>query len=331
VVNKLGRTTPTGSSTIGNDTGNAIVGGKENWITATNAECFIGGGRHNIVTNGVSWATVPGGRNNTAGGDYAFAAGRRAKANHDGTFVWADSTDADFRSSGINQFLIRANGGVGINVTNPVDALHVQSDSNLRVRTTSTGTGFAGFLSENSLGEWFAGVAATTNHWYVFENAPASGARLVIKSGGNVGIGTTNPTNKLHVIGGVSATAFVTTSDRNAKENFSPVDAKGVLEKVAALPITQWNFKGDQATRHIGPMAQDFYAAFKTGPGETSIATVDADGVALAAIQGLNQKVEDLNRELKQRDAENAELKLQISDIKRILANLSTKEVADSK
>ena len=87
--------------------------------------------------------------------------------------------------------------------------------------------------------------------------------------------------------------AFVSASDRNVKENFAPVQPREMLEKVIALPLSSWNYKADTATRHVGPMAQDFYAAFGVGPGDKHIATVDADGVALAAIQGLNQKVED--------------------------------------
>jgi hypothetical protein len=66
-----------------------------------------------------------------------------------------------------------------------------------------------------------------------------------------------------------------------------------VLAKVAALPITQWSFKEFPGARHLGPMAQDCHAAFGVGLDDKHIATVDADGVALAAIQGLNEKVED--------------------------------------
>jgi hypothetical protein len=69
---------------------------------------------------------VPGGYYNTASGNYSFAAGRRAKANHTGTFVWADSTNADFASTGANQFLIRAAGGVGIGTNSPDARLDVQ-------------------------------------------------------------------------------------------------------------------------------------------------------------------------------------------------------------
>jgi len=118
---------------------------------------------------------------------------------------------------------------------------------------------------------------------------------------GAVGIGTATPVSALQVVGTVTATAFNPPSDRNLKENFVPVSPREVLDKVAALPISRWNFKDDAATPHVGPMAQDFHAAFGLGTDERHIATVDADGVALAAIQGLNQKLETENAELKQR------------------------------
>jgi trimeric autotransporter adhesin len=128
------------------------------------------------------------------------------------------------------------------------------------------------------------------------------GGRFTVLPNGNIGIGTSSPTNKLHVIGGVSATAFVTTSDRNAKENFASVSPSAVLDKVMALPITTWNFKDLHDGRHMGPMAQDFYAAFHLGGSDTTITTVDPDGVALAAIQGLNQKLQAENALLKQQN-----------------------------
>jgi hypothetical protein len=88
------------------------------------------------------------------------------------------------------------------------------------------------------------------------------------------------------------AGAYSPSSDRNAKENFAEVNPSEMLEKVAALPISRWNFKQDPDAEHVGPMAQDFRAAFGLGTDDKHIATVDADGVALAAIQGLNQKLE---------------------------------------
>jgi hypothetical protein len=136
-LNQLGGTNIAGSSSgTGSNSHNAIVGGILNWIAAGASHGFIGGGRNNFITNGVSFATVPGGQDNRAGGDYSFAAGRRAKADHDGAFVWADSQNADFRSTDTNQFLIRAGGGVGIGTNNPAHTLHVNGTTRLDGHTT---------------------------------------------------------------------------------------------------------------------------------------------------------------------------------------------------
>jgi len=101
-----------------------VGGGHENKASAGNST--VGGGVSNIASG--SYATVPGGLSNTASGSSSLAAGRRAKAEHEGSFVWADSTDANFVSTDPNQFLIRASGGVGIGTTNPSTQLHVSGD-----------------------------------------------------------------------------------------------------------------------------------------------------------------------------------------------------------
>jgi len=112
-------------------------------------------------------------------------------------------------------------------------------------------------------------------------------------------------------------------SDRKAKENFTPTEPRDVLDKVAALPIATWNYKSqDQAIRHIGPTAQDFHAAFNVGENDRTITTVDADGVALAAIQGLNQKLE---QELKAKDSQIRQLQSDLTEIKQLLQTLTSK------
>jgi hypothetical protein len=102
-------------------------------------------------------------------------------------------------------------------------------------------------------------------------------------------------------------------SDRAAKENFSPVDVQDILSRVAEIPLTSWNYKAeDPATRHLGPMAQDFYAAFGLGQDDKHISTVDGNGVALAAIQALyqhTQAVETENKVLRQQ-VDNLEARL---------------------
>jgi hypothetical protein len=85
-----------------------IGGGQHN--TASGSGAFVGGGANNTAS-GVA-ATVPGGSANVASGDYSFAAGQRAKANHAGSFVFADTSAFDFTASANNEFAVRATGGV---------------------------------------------------------------------------------------------------------------------------------------------------------------------------------------------------------------------------
>jgi hypothetical protein len=90
-------------------------------------------------------------------------------------------------------------------------------------------------------------------------------------------------------------------SSRALKEGFATVDPLEVLRKVAALSITTWTYKGSAEGAHMGPVAEDFKAAFGLAGDGRTIGTVDADGVALAAIQGLNQKLEAENAALRAR------------------------------
>lgn len=80
----------------------------------------------------------------------------------------------------------------------------------------------------------------------------------------------------------------VCSSDRNLKENFARLDTRDVLRRVTAMPITRWNAKGVPASEHIGPVAQDFHAAFGLGADDLHIASGDLSRVALAAIRGLH-------------------------------------------
>ena len=139
------------------------------------------------------------------------------------------------------------------------------------------------FVGRDSTGVKFDSSAANE-----FAVRATGGVRFVTGTGPDVGVSL-----------GAGGTAWGVISDRNRKENFEAVDAKEILEKVAAMPMEAWNYKHqDASVRHIGPMAQDFHAAFDLGNDDLSITTQDADGVALAAIQGLNRKLEDRNANL---------------------------------
>jgi hypothetical protein len=131
-----------------------------------------------------------------------------------------------------------------------------------------------------------------------------------------------------------NAGSWTSISDVNAKESFAPVDTRQVLDKVAALPITTWRYKGQAAEiRHIGPTAQDFHAAFGVGdaPGY-GITAVDADGVALAAIQALaadarRQTTDDRGRQerITRLELENAELKAKTEELEARLRALEAR------
>ncbi len=93
------------------------------------------------------------------------------------------------------------------------------------------------------------------------------------------------------------AGALTQNSDINGKQNIVPVDPDKLLESLSRIPISQWQYKDAPGVNHIGPMAQDFYAAFKLGHTDTGISTLDTSGIALAAIQALKQRNDRLAEE----------------------------------
>jgi hypothetical protein len=131
----------------------------------------------------------------------------------------------------------------------------------------------------------------------------------------------------------VAGAGWACASDRNLKHGLVELDGREVLEKLAALPVYQWQPKGQNAhVLHYGPMAQDFHAAFGLGDDDKMIGMQDADGVALAAIKGLNAKLERsdvaLRREVQSKDSEIAALKREMADLRLavevLMARIST-------
>ena len=263
---------------VGSAGASTISGGTQNKIASGAVASSIVGGDLNLVSAGGSYATVAGGFANTAAGNSAFAAGKLAQALHDNTFVWSDGTLA-FASTGINQFLINASRGVGINKNNPDPqySLDVHGGTYCDADVSAQNL----YSSNNIRGQFISAQFSVS--------APQLYGQL------NSG------------------------SDRNTKENFEAVEPLDLLERVASLPITTWNFKTEPSVRHIGPMAQDFKAAFEMGIDDKHIGVVDAQGVALAAIQGLNQKVAELQAELKRRNAETEELKTRLEALEQLV------------
>lgn len=146
------------------------------------------------------------------------------------------------------------------------------------------------------------------------------GVRFVTGVGGG-GV----PTTGVRI--GPNEGAWSSLSDRALKSAIEAIDVGEVLDRLLQVPISGWSYTGGGSVHHVGPMAQDFFAAFGLGDSERHISTVDADGIALAAIQGLNAKVERADAE---RDAalaalrdENATLRSELAELRAIVRALA--------
>jgi RNA polymerase sigma factor (sigma-70 family) len=303
-----------------------VSGGEENTASGTNAT--VGGGYGNRVSG--NYSTVPGGVNNTVSGAYSFAAGFNAQCPNFGSFVWSDTTAPGvFSSTANNQFAVRAGGGVLLEAN--VNIGTGGSDYHQVALGGGNSTGFL-FGSFSALGD---GIHLGYNQYF-----DEFGNSHIINSGGgtsriSVGYGSilfytgtagTIPNYLALEIENTTTTVkgtFNNNCDRNAKQDFSPVSASQILDGVTRLPIEEWSYKADPSTRHIGPVAQDFYSVFNIGTDNKHIAPIDEGGVALAAIQGLDQKVNEKDQRLRKQEAQIEKQTKEIEDLKQQIKQLS--------
>ena len=148
-------------------------------------------------------------------------------------------------------------------------------------------------------------------------------AFIVRASGGVTFYTSSTLTSGVYLAPGGGAWSAV--SARARKENFAPVDGERLLARLGEIDITTWNYKSQSpAIRHIGPMADDFngLVAGLGGEGQDTINSLDADGVALAAIQALYAHVRQLETENAALKSQNTAQQAQIDDLQRRLAAL---------
>jgi trimeric autotransporter adhesin len=303
-----------------------ISGGEFN--NASGRDATVVGGLNSIASG--NSATVAGGQGNKAAGTASFAAGQGAQALHDNTFVWSDGSPGTFASTAINQFSVRAAGGIQL-------AGDVQLSGGAAYHNLSLSGGNSSGYLYGSYPFFGDGIHLSYNFY-----ADANGQGHIINTGGgtsritlgygSVGIyvGDVNllpgtqrllaDTTHVEVNG-----TFNNNSDRNAKQGFAPVSSAQILDKVLQLPVSEWSYKDDPTTRHLGPVAQDFRSLFEIGTDEKHIAPIDEGGVAFAAIQGLNEKLELGARKSDDRiqklEAENAELKERLDALEKMIRN----------
>jgi hypothetical protein len=251
----------------GSDSG--IASGVSN--TVVSPESFIGAGYMNSVSG--NSAAVVGGRINSASGDESIIGGGSSNS-----------------VSGLNATI---SGGYG-NVAKGQNAAIPGGADNAASGRDSFAAGFGSLAANDGTFVWSdfsttAGgitssapnqfLARAAGGFYLYSSASLkSGVKLAPGSG-----------------------SWASLSDRASKTGIASVDDARILAKVAALPVSEWSYiEQGTGVRHLGPMAQDFRAAFGLGEDEKHISAVDEEGVALAAIKALQNEVSEKDRQLKE-------------------------------
>jgi hypothetical protein len=295
-------------SSIGGGFGNVatgqasvVAGGSLN--SATGAFSVVSGGTRNISSGpatGVSsgGSTVSGGSGNTASGSSSFVGGggNNVASGELATVVGGALNTA----SGLLSFV----GGGRQNTASGASSFALGNQANATSNNSFVWGGSSIDTNDSGPGTF---TAYAPGGFYFFRGAPGAG-------------GCTLPAGTV---------SWSCTSDRNTKTNITSLNARDILKRVANIPITRWSYKGTETVANIGPMAQDFWREFKLGDSDKSIASMNMSGVALAAIQGLNQKLSDevmaLRKQLAAKSAESAALRAELKSIQPELAAIKKK------
>lgn len=329
--NNGGTITDASAATVGGGAGNVasgdsstVAGGSSN--TASGVQAFVAGGQSNTAS--ATRAAVGGGVNNTASGSSsAIAGGNGNAATGINTSVTgggantASGTNAVVAGGNSNSAGGFAAGVLGGTSNQAAGALSTAiggasnvaggdfsfaSGRRASVRTAAQTGEPVDCANTSTCGDEGTVVFADSNSQSFFSDGPN---RFLVRATGGASFvtaidGPGNPTAGVVLAAGGGS--WSTLSDRSAKTAFATIDPLAILDAVLGLEIARWSYRAQPPSiRHIGPVAQDFHAAFGVGEDARRIATVDADGVALAAIQGLNAKLE---AEVAALAAENARL-----------------------
>jgi len=272
----------------------------------------VSGGYSNIAGNGAgtlldaAFATVGGGAINRAGGQTSSVLG--------GAFNTASGTASIIAGGQSNvasgQFSTVIGGQV--NLASGTFSVVAGGSSNAATGNRSFAAGRSAKAQHNGCYVW--ADASTPDATSCFKDneyiARAMGGFYFFTAG-------TTDASYTGAVLAAGTSAWAVYSDRNGKVDIAPVDTQEVLRKVVAMPLSTWRWNTEPGkVLHMGPMAQDFHEALGLGASDRGIATVDADGVALAAIKGLNAKLE---AKLAERDAELAALRNDIAEMRQLL------------
>jgi hypothetical protein len=257
------------------------------------------------VTLASGYAATAMGENSVASGSFSMAMGFQPTASGTTSTAMGNSTTASGASATAMGSQTVASGGASIAMGRLSTA---SGDLSTAMGTLAT--------TNNRTGSFAYGDASTTGSGALVANT-ADNEFMVRAVGGTIFYSNSALTAGVSLAPGAGAWAAV--SDVRRKENFRDLDADSVLAKIARMPVREWNYKAQDSTvRHVGPSAQDFYAAFKLASSDTTITTTDIDGIALLAIQALERRTAELR--LKTEHA--AALEARVSELERRLAQV---------
>jgi hypothetical protein len=290
--------------TVGGGANNQAGDGAGGVANATLAT--VGGGGNNVASG--SLATVGGGFFNGASGFRSTVAGGDGNTASD---IWA--TVGGGRQNIANGEEATVAGGYQNTAgapNHPAGTTVVGGSNNTASAPDSTVVGGAGNVAAG-WGSLAAGDFAQANHdgafvWAdrntQFDFASTAANQFSVRSTGGVRFvsaidGSGDPTAGVTLAPGGGSWASL--SDEASKTGVTPVSGRVVLRKLASVPVSKWSYRAQgPSIRHIGPMAQDLSRAFGVGEDRRHITSVDADGISLAAIKGLNEKVRALQRQV---------------------------------
>jgi hypothetical protein len=235
-------------------------------LQATGTTSYAAGWDFYHGTTGKGYVGVPGTGTNFGSGELILYGGPGTK-----TSLWAGENRA---------VTILTNGKVGIGTANPTGAmLHVISSGTNAVYGEGAVDGVQGFSTSSTNGAGIFGSNTAGGYAGYFNGRVKVDGALTVSS----------------------CTGCTMQSDQHLKTNFSAINPRLVLDRLSAIPIRAWNYKSDEPTvRHLGPMAQDFRTAFNLGVDDKHIDMIDANGVTMAAIQGLYQMMQEKDRQIAQ-------------------------------
>lgn len=314
------------ANSIGSNAVSATIGGgTSNRIDTASTNAVIGGGLANSIGTYAASATISGGTSNQIGSASRYAVIGGGEGGRIGTFAkhsviaggWGNHVDDG------TEFAVIA-GGAGNQISNSSSHSAIGGGQDNRISTDTWYAVIAGG-HDNQIGSacdgsfiaggyrngvsnqvqyaFVGGRAAKALHSGTFvwgdnsTNEVSSSAenQVTFRCQGGVRFLNTNGTLSASWVPG--AASWTVVSDLAMKENITPVDTRAVLKKVETLPVSEWNYSG-YPQRHIGPMAQDFHAAFPLNENDRAIDSGDMPGIAFAAIQELARQNAALRAEL---------------------------------